>query len=620
MSCDRRRMYKPTDKQRGLFGASSGLNERLRGRLEKSWAEGFQKEVLPVLLAKEGEFAHLYGQTGRPNWSVARMVGLLVLRELLLLKSDRELAESFAFDLRFQHALDVSAPEDRVISERSIAGFRARLAQGDPEGRLLQSVFSSISETVVRRLALSTKEQRTDSTFVTSNIQRRNRESLLQEVLRTFLQEVKRASRLDEVEEPLRKWFEQLGGWDSPPELRQLGQWMSMLVTRFAEDEELGGAEAYQTLATVLDQHFVVEDDESDSDDEAPPPSSSSRIRRRKNASSSSKARRKKKKARRKQKARNKRGGSRRSAKRVAPREFVRGAIQSPHDLDARKGRKGVGFQFHVTETCGNDGRPEVLTDVTVVSAEKHDSTQLPGILERLAEKGLTPDTLLADGAYPTPDNLEEAEKHGTALCAPVHRGNLAADDPKMSREDFSFDDEGRVTACPEGHAPRRHAPLRSSAVPHRALHVLFDGSRCAACSRRHLCPTQSHNRGKERKLCIAPRLRKRDAHLKAQQQAPWRQRYRLRAGVEATMSELARAHGAKRSSVRGLTALRAQLLLKATACNVKRLVRALVDRRAPRCAPPRALTTLRVAFQRLRDRIRRASAADLVATFSHAA
>ena len=144
-------MYKPTDKQRGLFGASSGLNERLRGRLEKSWAEGFQKEVLPVLLAKEGEFAHLYGQTGRPNWSVARMVGLLVLRELLLLKSDRELAESFAFDLRFQHALDVSAPEDRVISERSIAGFRARLAQGDPEGRLLQSVFSSISETVVRR-------------------------------------------------------------------------------------------------------------------------------------------------------------------------------------------------------------------------------------------------------------------------------------------------------------------------------------------------------------------------------------------------------------------------------------------------------------------------------------
>ena len=117
-----------------------------------------------------------------PQWLlltafIAAIVLLWSLRELLLLKSDRELAESFAFDLRFQHALDVSAPEDRVISERSIAGFRARLAQGDPEGRLLQSVFSSISETVVRRLALSTKEQRTDSTFVTSNIQRRNRES-----------------------------------------------------------------------------------------------------------------------------------------------------------------------------------------------------------------------------------------------------------------------------------------------------------------------------------------------------------------------------------------------------------------------------------------------------------
>lgn len=590
-------MYKPTDKQRGLFGADSGLNERLRGLLHKSWAEGFQREVLPILLAKEDEFAHLYSRHGRPNWSVARMVGLLVLRELLLLKSDRELAESFAFDRRFQHALDVSDASDQVISERSIAAFRARLAHGDPEGELLESVFTAVSETVIRRLGVSTKEQRTDSTFVKSNIKRRNRRALVQETLRAFLLELQRRDRLEEVADEIRQWLAELQGWDSSLKLAQLGRWIHELVTQFAADDEVSQSEAYATLVEVFAQHFEVADDadeepddpDEESDDAGDPPTrGASSSPRRRGGRSASKAKKDKRKKQRKSRRKN-----RRVADDVTPLADVRGGIQSPHDVDARKGRKGVGYQLHVTETCRNEG-VEVITDVAVTTANQHDSTQLPGILQRLSEHEQSPAVLYADGAYPTLDNLDEAARQGVELCAPVHRGNLAAHHPKLSREDFRFDHEGRVVACPQGQRPRRHAPLRGSAVSNVALHVLFDGARCAGCPTLGRCPTQAHNRGKERKLCIDPRLRERDARLREQQARQWRARYRVRAGIEATMSELARAHGAKELTVRGLAMVRMRVFLKATACNVKRCLRALATVARGRPEEPGAGPTTR--------------------------
>ena len=64
-----------------LFGVESQVSPSLRSRLESSWAQLFRLEVLPILCRKEDDYAMLYGKTGRPNFSVARLLGLCLLQE-----------------------------------------------------------------------------------------------------------------------------------------------------------------------------------------------------------------------------------------------------------------------------------------------------------------------------------------------------------------------------------------------------------------------------------------------------------------------------------------------------------------------------------------------------------
>ena len=72
-------MYKKTNPQQKLFGIGTQLSAKLRKRLESSWAHLFKKEVLPILFSNEDQYAMLYGKTGRPNFSVARVLGLCLL-------------------------------------------------------------------------------------------------------------------------------------------------------------------------------------------------------------------------------------------------------------------------------------------------------------------------------------------------------------------------------------------------------------------------------------------------------------------------------------------------------------------------------------------------------------
>lgn len=59
------------------------------------------------------------------------------------------------------------------------------------------------------------------------------------------------------------------------------------------------------------------------------------------------------------------------------------------------------------------------------------------------------------------------------------------------------------------------------------------------------------------------------------QQTARWRERYRIRAGIEATNSELKRAHGIGHLRVRRLAKVCFAVACKVIACNIKRWARA---------------------------------------------
>src|SRR5512139_3851263 len=99
-------MYKKTTPQQKLFGIGTQLSPLLRSRIESSWAHLFRFEVLPILLKNEDRYAVLYGKTGRPNFSVARLLGLCLLQEFNTL-SDQQALDAFSFDIRWRFALDV---------------------------------------------------------------------------------------------------------------------------------------------------------------------------------------------------------------------------------------------------------------------------------------------------------------------------------------------------------------------------------------------------------------------------------------------------------------------------------------------------------------------------------
>ena len=146
-------MYKKTPPQMKLFGIETKVSPSLRTRLESSWAHLFRCEILPILFRNEDRYAMLYGKTGRPNFSVARLLGLCLLQEWNDL-SDQEALDAYSFDIRWRYALDAHDEED-YLSRRSLVEFRRRLASKDPEMKLIRVVFDNVRDSAIKGLGLS---------------------------------------------------------------------------------------------------------------------------------------------------------------------------------------------------------------------------------------------------------------------------------------------------------------------------------------------------------------------------------------------------------------------------------------------------------------------------------
>lgn len=535
-------MFKATDRQVSMWEAGTWLPDRARERLSQSWAEGFRQHVYPLLLDAECQFAHLYGKEGRPNWSVARMLGCCLLQELSDL-TDQVALDALMFDLRWQHALGIES-EDAYLSRRSLVAFRSRLVQHDPDMRLIRELFDRISDAALGQLKLSTTEQRIDSTLVVSNIRVRGRLGLFRKTLEHFLDGLVATSpeKLALLNPELRAWFEQgAESWghrltkeETQAHLARVAQWTHEVLETFAKDEFVSGSERYQLLARLFSEQCELVEG---ADDDAAGSSTGQRVQVVKTF--------------------NKAGAN----------------MRSPFDPDAGTGYKGVGYYVHVAETCRNDA-PEIITDYEVVSAAHSDVGRATGAIERLDAVERRPETLYADGGYPTPESLERARDAGVELYTPVHRGRMS--DEIMSRQDFEFDGEtGEVIRCPEGHQPTRH-DSRHIAPGRFSKHAFFDGKNCEICPKLASCPVRrpNHEGCREYRLDVSEGLQLRDSIFVKQTQTEWKERYKIRSGVEATMSELKRAHGMRTLRVRTKPRVQLAVGMKIIACNVKRWLR----------------------------------------------
>jgi len=552
-------MYRPTTRQVPLWGVQSGLPAEARERLAATWAGVFQDRVLPVLLAHEGSFSKLYRSgTGRPNWSVARRVGICLLQEMFDLPDQRAL-DAFSFDVRWQFALGVE-PREAYLSRRSLVDFRSRLVREDPEMTLMRGVFDALRDAQVGDLKLSVELQRMDSTFVMSNIRKRGRVGLFSDTLGTFLRDLRkdRGESVLELSVNLQEWASanaKPSGWfgngGSAPLLQKLAEWLVEVWLHFKHDDDVSSWESYELVARLVEEQLrlVRADDDaggtsgtgSGTADDAEDVGS------------------------------NTDGVDAHDPVEVIVRrkpERCGTSLQTPFDPDAAYGHKGVGYSVHVVETCHNEGVPEVITDFEVTGANQSDWGKTTPALDRLQKGGHVPEVMFVDGGYPSGPALLEAYERGVDLHGPVPRLRLPRD--TIGREAFRFDEAGKVARCPQGHAPIRRGKRTIEHADGPAPFVYFDRKTCAECPIVERCITRA-SRTSHRRLEDRPSLRARDEALERQRSHAWWETYAIRSGIEATNSELKREHGLRRLRVRRKSKVRLAVTTKITACNIKR-------------------------------------------------
>jgi hypothetical protein len=208
--------------------------------------------------------------------------------------------------------------------------------------------------------------------------------------------------------------------------------------------------------------------------------------------------------------------------------EVASDSLQTPHDPDVTySGHKGKGYFAQVLETCGETNATQLIVAVAVTPACDGDAGATVPMVDAAAKAGHTPTELATDTGFSGAANAAEVAARGVNLTAPVC-GKWKPEKDQTSP------------------APEARCPLKEAA----AL----------------------------------------EWQKRRQASPDFAKRYAIRAGCEATNSELARAHGLKRLRVRGEPRVQLALYFKALACNVKRALRCwLAQARAAEGAPATA-------------------------------
>jgi transposase len=249
--------------------------------------------------------------------------------------------------------------------------------------------------------------------------------------------------------------------------------------------------------------------------------------------------------------------------------------IVTPHDPEVRWSKKRDtewrGYKLQVTETAEEENPVQFITDIDITGACDHDSEALPEIHQRLDERDLCPQEHYVDQGYPSGPNLAQSHARHIELIGPVS-SDTNKKPAGYQQTDFDVDMSQHRAVCPHGKVADRWYP-RPTPDGYAGAEIYF-GKQCEGCPARELCAP-----GKQgRTLNINPYHELLAARRAEQKTEAFKQQMHRRAAVEGTVSELTRAHGARRARYRGLAKVRLQALFTGAAANVKRLARALAE------------------------------------------
>ena len=509
-----------------LFDCFWFLGQKLQKQLKSTWAEAFRRYILPKLPVKE--LSQSYRQDrGRPTKNLQTGLGLLVLQQMHD-TTDEETVQRLAYDLRWQYALDIqqTSDEELYMCPRTLWGLRQKAM----DLHLEEGLFAAASDGLIRVGGVPVGNQRMDSVHVQSNMKRLGRLRLMGRTVQAFLKNLRRKEpgAYARVEEEVRKRYVEIARGEEifsrvkPSEtaksMGQAAQDLQDLVAQFAGEAAIEKMTSYRTMRRVLGEQCRLVEGEGEVQVEV-----------------------------------------------KAAKEVGGDSVQNPSDVEAGySGHKGQGYAVQVMETFtpAEEAKvPRLITYVEVTSAAVTDHHAVVPALEAVEERKVQPQQLLADTLYGSDDNVAKARGYGVELIAPVN--SQEGKSGRMPLSSFRVNAEDEIVECPGGQTPQR--VKREKEV----VTVWFDRQVCEGCAHRGECPVL----WSKKRIRLPYELKSmRSSRRRREEAGPeFREKYRWRSGIEGTMSEWDRRTGVKHLRVRGMSAVRFSVFLKALALNVFR-------------------------------------------------
>ena len=516
-------------KTKPLFDSWEFLGPKRRTLMEQSWAGLFRKHILNELPVSKLKPFFTTG-FGRPTKELYSIVGALVLQQMHDL-SDEQTVSQVAFNQQWHYALDITSNSDQAtyLCEKTLWNFRTIMT----ENNLDTEIFNQTTEKLARAFSVTTEKQRLDSVHIKSNMRHLSRIGIFARSIHRFLVNLQRQYKdcFSRVEEQTTArylsgkapgCFSMVKPSESATTLEQVSRDLFSLVQLFSADQQVRSMHSYKLLERVLREQCTIVDLHGE------------------------------------------------EAARVelkAPRQIGQDSLQNPSDPEAGySAHKGKGYQVQVMEIYTEQTDPEkkaqqlnLITHVAVEPASAHDANAALPAIASTQERGLGPRQMLCDSAYGGEDTCQTAREQGVEIISPV----MGTAEKTHGLVSFTFGNQGQVIRCAQGQTPLK-------VKKHKDRHsAVFSAEHCASCPFLSQCNVKQ---GKKHFYLNYDDKAQRCAQRRAHEQTDaFKDRYRWRSGVEATMSEYNRRTGVKQLRVRGLPAVRFCAVLKAVAINILR-------------------------------------------------
>jgi hypothetical protein len=508
-------------KQIQLFDPfDSVLTPKTRKRLLDGWP-GVFRHIILELMPVDAVSEHFDPVMGRPTKELYSIAGLLLIQEFMDWTKDEAL-DAYSFNMNVHYALNLE-PVTHDISKRTLE----RYINLFEEDSLAKATMDEVTTKLVEVLGIRIDKQRLDSTHIFSDMASFGRTRLMGVAIKCFLTQLKRHSKAnyDMLDESLRNRYapgvnqlfaDTKKDRESRRLLRQqVAEDMYYLIQRFADKGEHSNRDTYKAVERIFYEQCEVHEE--------------------------------------KVCVKKKTGGN---------------VMQNPSDPDATyDGHKGQGYQVQISETCHPENETQLITCALPQTAVEPDTTATSEVLDSLEESGLLPREMFADTHYCSDENIQAAAERGVELVGPVQCGSLIDKDvDHLNVDDFDIDEETEeVVCCPAGHKPASSIHDKQTGK----TKTVMPSSTCSQCEFRKECPVEKCRDG----YCLYHTAKQRRLAGRRREEATdvFRDRYRIRGGIEGTNSGLKRKTGLGRLRVRGQPAVFQAIYLKIAGWNILR-------------------------------------------------